>query len=114
FEHLQASHILIVEVDGAAVRRELTGRHAEAGRLAGAVRAQEAHDFAAMDLEIDAIDDGAAAVVFDEPLDLQKRHRKSSVILQLRVYTQIGETGQGGKLDWPFDICGRVERRLYS
>ncbi len=41
-------------------------RHAEAGGLAGAVAAQQADDFAAIDLKADLIHDEATAVTFHE------------------------------------------------
>ena len=55
--HLQGGDVLAVERDPAVIGRDLAGGHAEAGRLAGAVGAEQTDDLAEADLEIDAIDD---------------------------------------------------------
>ena len=51
-----------VEHDLAGVGLDHAAGHAEAGGLAGPVGAQQPDDLAAVDLEIDAVDDAAAAV----------------------------------------------------
>ena len=48
--------------------------HAKAGRLAGAVGTQQAHDLACADFEIDAVDDAPSAVDFHQSLDFEHRH----------------------------------------
>ena len=53
------------------VRLDHAAGHAEAGRLAGAVGAQQADDLALIDAEIDAVDDAPRAVVFHQSLDFK-------------------------------------------
>src|SRR5262249_41071260 len=77
----QLGDFFAVEENFARVRRDLSGRHAEAGGLAGAIGAEQAHDLARVHLEIDAIDDAAAAVDLDEPTPFEQRHDPSSVTL---------------------------------
>ena len=55
-----------VEQDAARVGRRQADHHRERRRLAGAVGPEQADDFARRDLEVDAADDGAAAVRLGE------------------------------------------------
>src|SRR5207249_3263779 len=64
--HGRARNVLAVEEDGAAIGLDHADGHSEAGGLASAVSPQEADDFAPSDVEIDAIDDGPAAINLDE------------------------------------------------
>ena len=45
--HGQAGHVMAVDLDRAVVGRHQAGDHVEAGGLAGAIGAQQAHHFAA-------------------------------------------------------------------
>ena len=51
-------------------RRHVAGQNPHRRRLAGAVRAQEAEDFAALDAKADVVDGGDPAVLLGEVLDL--------------------------------------------
>ena len=55
------------ERDFARVRVDHAAGHAERGRLAGAVRSQQADDLARIDFEIDAIDDAPPAIRLHQP-----------------------------------------------
>src|SRR5262249_48699088 len=72
--HRQGGDFLAGEVDAPGVGRDLAGGHAEAGGLAGAVGAGQADDLAGGGVEVDAVDDLAAAVELDEPAHFQDRH----------------------------------------
>jgi hypothetical protein len=48
--------------------------HAERGRFAGAVRAQQTYDFAGRDLQVDVLDDHTAAVGLGELLGAKDGH----------------------------------------
>ena len=63
--------VLAVELDAAAVGRDETDDHVEAGRLAGAVGAEQADHFAARHFERHVVDHGARLVAF-----LQARRRE--------------------------------------
>ena len=52
-DHVQAGH-----VGGAAGRDDERGEHADGGRLARAVRAEQAEELAARDVQVDALDGG--------------------------------------------------------
>src|SRR6185295_9136289 len=54
-------------------RRHVAGEDAHGRRLPGAVRAEEAEDFAALDPEADVVDRGDAAIAFREVLNLDHR-----------------------------------------
>ena len=60
--HGPVGDVLAGEHDRAGVGLDHAAGHAEGGRLAGAVGAQQADDLARIDFEIDAVDDAAAAV----------------------------------------------------
>src|SRR5262249_49791913 len=72
--HRQLRNVLAGEVDLAVVGRDLSGGHAEAGRFAGAVGAEQPDDFADIDIEVDAVHDLAAAVELHQPPRLQDGH----------------------------------------
>ena len=76
--HGQMGDILAGKEDLAVVGSDLPGGHAEAGRLAGAVGAEQADDLADIDLEIDAVHNLAAAVKLHQPARFQDGHRRSS------------------------------------
>ena len=65
---------MVVEQHAARVRRRQPDDHAERRRLAGAVRAEQADDFAGRHVEVDVADDDAAAVGLREILDAQDAH----------------------------------------
>ena len=68
-----------VEHYAAGVGIDHAAGHAEAGRLAGAVGAEQPDDLARIDLEIDAIDDATASVSFHQAANFEQRHRASSM-----------------------------------
>ena len=49
--HGQAANVLVVEIDLAVLAARESDNHVKSGGLAGAIRPQEAHDLAALDLE---------------------------------------------------------------
>ena len=77
--HRPVGDLLVVEEHTARVGDHDPAGHAEAGGLAGAVGAEQADDFAGLDVEVDTVDNAAATVVFDEAFDAQKRHPCHSV-----------------------------------
>ena len=60
--HRHLRDVVAVEFDPAGVDRDEAGDHVEAGRLARAVRAEQADRLAAADVHVDAVDDAAAAI----------------------------------------------------
>ena len=60
--HRIVGDVVAVELDAPRVGRGQADRHVERRGLAGAVRAEQADDFARRDVEVDAAHDGAAAV----------------------------------------------------
>ena len=60
--HREAGQFVVVDEDAALVRDDLAGNHVEARGLAGAVRAQEAHDLTLAHFHRDALHDRADAV----------------------------------------------------
>src|SRR5439155_19143791 len=77
--HGPAGHVDAVQDDLPLVGLDHAARHAKAGRLARAVRAEQSHDLGRVHREADAIDHPTAAVGFDEPFGFENRHEKSSV-----------------------------------
>ena len=73
----QMADLLAVEMDRAVVHGDQPDDHVEAGRLAGAVRPEQADDFSARHLERYVLDDDARAVAFLEAVDAQLAHRVS-------------------------------------
>ena len=67
--HRQLRDVAAVEDDRAAVGVDQADRHPEAGRLAGPVGPEQADDLAPVDVEVDAVDDLAAAVPLLQPAD---------------------------------------------
>ena len=59
------------------VGREQPADHADGRGLAGAVRAEEADDLAAVDREVDMVDHGPAAEALGQALDVDDRARRS-------------------------------------
>ena len=72
--HRIVGDILIVEQHAAGIGRRQSHDHTERRRLAGAVRAEQADDFAGRDVEVDASHDRPAAVGLGEPFGAQRRH----------------------------------------
>ena len=64
--HRIVGDVVAVEEHAAGIGRRQADDHRERRRLAGAVRPEQADDFARRDVEVDAFDDGAAAVGFRE------------------------------------------------
>jgi hypothetical protein len=60
---------VFTQADRAGVGLDHAAGHAEGRRLAGAVRAQETHDFARVDLKAHSVHYAAAAVILDETID---------------------------------------------
>jgi hypothetical protein len=73
---LQGRDVLPVEQHAPLVGRDLPGGHAERRGLAGAVGPEQADHLAEIDLEVDAIDDLAAAVVLAEALHFEDGHAR--------------------------------------
>ena len=58
----EAGDVLPFEKDSPSIGVDEADGHVEGGRFAGAVGAEEADDFARLDLKGEAVDDGFAAV----------------------------------------------------
>src|SRR5437868_15349061 len=69
----EAGDDLAVDLDLAAVRPELAEDAVEQGRLAATVRADQAEDFALLDVEADAIDRSDAAEILFDIADFENR-----------------------------------------
>src|SRR6185437_1190504 len=82
-----ALQIVAGDRDAARRRRDDAGQAAERGRLAGAVRADEAEHLAAGDVELEAADGGEVAVVLGQPANddhadaAGRRRRRSARVL---------------------------------
>jgi hypothetical protein len=61
--HVDAEHLGVAAVDG-----QQCGQHAQLGRLARAVRAEDTEDLSGGDLEVDAVDGAVRAEGLDQPL----------------------------------------------
>ena len=71
--HVHAGDVAALEHDRAGGRRHLAGQHLEEGRLAGAVRADDAAQLAVIDREIDVAVGDEAAVALGQAARLQDR-----------------------------------------
>jgi hypothetical protein len=60
--HCHAGNVAILENDAPAVGPDETDDHIKRGRLARAIGAEQADDFAALDVYVHAVDNGAASV----------------------------------------------------
>ena len=86
----------LVDADRAGVGRDQADDHVEAGRLAGAVRAEQADDLALVEREFEAAHDRAAAEAL-----LQVRWRSASVLVAGRGlglgrgFRRVGLVGRG-------------------
>ena len=69
--HRQMGQLGIVDIDIAAIGRHETDDHVETGSLAGTIRAEQADDLAALDLERDILDDGARFVFLAQAMRRQ-------------------------------------------
>ena len=74
--HGQAGDVVAVEDDGAAVRRQQPRQHVEEGRLAGAVRADEAVQPVGVNLQADIVGHDQRAEALVEMADLEDRLRR--------------------------------------
>jgi hypothetical protein len=72
--HGQRSDVAPVQQDPARVGLHQPHDRIEAGRLAGAIRAQQADHLAAMHFEADVMKDGALVVALGEMPDLEPAH----------------------------------------
>jgi hypothetical protein len=72
--HGPAGHVDPVEKDMAGVGLDHAAGHAEAGGFARPVRPEQPDDFAAIHLEIDAVDDAAGTVDLHQSVDFEHRH----------------------------------------
>ena len=66
--HGQAGQVLVAEPHRAGVGGHQPDHHVEAGRLAGAVGAEQADHLARLDVEGDAVHDPPAAVALHQPV----------------------------------------------
>src|SRR5690606_17022378 len=66
-------HVDAEDLGATPVDREQGGQHAQHGRLARAVGAEDAEDLSGRDLEVDAVDGAAAAEGLDQPLGADGR-----------------------------------------
>ena len=73
----------------AGVGHDHAARHAEAGRLARPVGAQQAHDLAAFDAEIDAVDHPPRAVDLYQSFGFEQYHLTNPILPKL------GKNGKG-------------------
>ena len=67
-----ARDVVAVELDDALVRLNKAGDHVEDGRLAGAVRAEQADGLAAPHIQADILDDAAGLVGLGEIMDREQ------------------------------------------
>src|SRR5207247_3826702 len=70
----EARDVVAVEDDPARARPEEAGERAQDGRLAGAVRADEAGDEPLLDLEVEAAEHVSAPVARHDALEAQQAH----------------------------------------
>jgi hypothetical protein len=82
-----------------AVRRQQSEDDAQGGRLAGAVRADQAEHLAALDAEADVVDRHQVAIAPDEPLD--RHHLRAA-----GVAGRLVALGSGGAHHAPPDVAG--------
>src|SRR3989442_14690144 len=68
--------VAAAEEHATVVGGEVAGDAVEERGLAGAVRADEAHQLAGLDGEIDLVDGGDAEEALDQPANLQERHQR--------------------------------------
>ncbi len=81
-----------VDEDAALIRLDEPGYHVKDGCLAGAVRAEKAHRFAALQVDADALDDRALLEGFLDPLDNQPLFRiQAFARLQMRLHDGLNE-----------------------
>ena len=64
--HRQVGDLFVVQEDLSAVGFDQAGDHIERGGLSGAVRPEQAYDFALFDFDGDALDHGAFSVFLDQ------------------------------------------------
>src|SRR3954468_1815223 len=64
----QVRELRLVQVNAAGVDRDEADDHVEAGGLAGAIRAEQAHHLTARHLERDVLHHGARLVALPQPL----------------------------------------------
>ena len=77
--HRVIGHVVAGENDPAAVWPDETDDHVKAGRLAGAVLAEQADDLALPNVQFDSVHDRAAAVDLDQVV----RHQDFSVLVRM-------------------------------
>ena len=103
--HRHRGDVEAVDLDRAFVDRHQAGDHVEAGRLAGAVGAEQADGLAGAHAERDAVDDLAALVAFGQALGdqraLERRaHRRSTVAGASRLAADARDDGNQRR-HWP-------------
>ncbi len=76
--HGVLAHVVAGHLDAAGARREQRGQHAQRGRLAGAVGAEDAQEAAALEAEGEALQHLAAAERLAQALDLDLERRASA------------------------------------
>jgi hypothetical protein len=69
----------------------MPSRHTEGGRLAGAVRAEQADDLALVHVEGDVLDDRALAEAFRQAFRAEQRHRGPILTVQRMSFQRNGE-----------------------
>src|SRR5262245_28266190 len=90
--------------DPAGARRPLADENSQRAALARSVRSQQAEEFAAVDLEVDAVYGGEGTVAQREALKAEDR---------LRVHSLTSETGAGVNAV-PFECRGWQDRRALT
>jgi hypothetical protein len=103
--HAQAGGVAAVEQDASAGGGHEADDHVEGGGLAGAVGAEEADDLAGADVDVNAIDDVAASVGFDEGFgaDLGIFDFRFSIF-------DLGRCRAGGGVEWRRRARARARR----
>src|SRR3990172_3464281 len=102
--HRQMGDRQIVEPDVSRLWSDQTDHDVEGRRLSGAVGAKQPHDLTPFDTDIDAVDDRAVAVPFEEPFGGQHAtasslsSRRGSRGRVRRGHDQAGRPARGGSL----------------
>ncbi len=100
----QPGQVAAIELDAPAVGRDETDNHVEARRLAGAIRAEEPHDFAAADFERHVVHHRPRLVAFLESRDGEPACRASRFCAGVgRHFTGVGASSPAG-----FSVAGGV------
>jgi hypothetical protein len=77
---MPACDVVPLQLDPALARSQQAADRAQHRRLAGAVGADDAADRAGPELDVDSLENVAAAVAGDDAFDPQQRHRATSAV----------------------------------